>query len=154
MNYSGVYSVLLPDVAVSTAITLIQVKAGADTSLEIIRAWCSQENTDTSDQQEIQIVRKTAAATVTSFTPILLSPNYGAAKAVGGTAATGHTATVEGTDGDIVYRDAFNLINGWLYVPTPEERIKLAGGDTIGLKLTAAPGASTNFTAGVIFGEI
>lgn len=152
-DFSGVYEAHMLNIAVTGAITLVQVKAGADTSLVILRAWMSQENIDTTDQLRVQFVIKSAAATVTTFTPLLHRRNTGAAKAVGGTAATGTNATVEGTDTDILNPDVPNQLNGWLYMPVPEERIIIAGGDIIGLKLPAAPAASTNITAGIVFGE-
>jgi hypothetical protein len=76
-----------------------------------------------------------------------------AADAAGGVAATGTNASVEGTDGDVLYGDVFNLQSGWLWVPTPDERIVLKPSEIIGIKLPAAPGVSTAFTGGVIFNE-
>ena len=149
----GVYTAHINNIAVTGAITLVQLKAGTTSSLEILRAWCSQETIDTSDQQPIEIIRKSAAATVTSFTPLLLRPSDAAADAVGGTAATGTNATVEGTDTDIVHLDAFNILNGWFYVPVPEERIWVAPGGIIGIKFPVAPGASMDVFAGIVWRE-
>jgi hypothetical protein len=103
--------------------------------------------------QRIQINRKSAAATVTSFTPLLYNSKMPAADAAGGTSATGTNASGEGTDSDILYGDVFNFQSGWLWVPTSDERIVLKPAEIIGLKLPAAPGSSTTITGGIIFNE-
>lgn len=135
VNHSGI--------TVSTAITIIQIKAGAAKGLEIMRAHVTQSTVTASTMARIQLLRKTLAATVTSFTPLKLDPDAVAAAAVGGTAATGITATVEGTDGDILHTAAFNMVSGWLYSPIPEERIIVPAGGIIALKFPAAPTSAT-----------
>lgn len=153
MSPTGLYQIQMSAVSVSTAITLLQIKAGTAKAVRILRAWVAQSGSTTSTMQRIRLVRKSAAATVTSFTPILLTGAQ-AANAAGGTSATGHTASGEGTDGDILLDDVFNILNGWVWIPTPEERIIVPVGGMIGLKFPAAPGAALTVTAGIIFDEI
>lgn len=148
-----VYNVQMVDTAVTAGITLVQLKAGSGSICRILRAWCSQRNLTGSAMQSIEIVRKSGAATVTSFTPLLWDPGDAAANAVGGTSATGYNASGEGTDGDVLVSDAFNILNGWLWVPTPEERIIVPPSGIIGLKFPNAPGSSMTTRAGFIFGE-
>lgn len=151
---SRVYNVLMSNVAVTGAITLTQIKAGAAIPLQIIRASVSQSNSTTSTQLRIYLIRKSAAATVTSFTALLTGPTTDpAASAVGGTAATGTNASGEGTDGDILIQDVWNYLNGWLYLPTPKEYPFVNGAGIIGLKYPTAPGASLTTTATMIFEE-
>lgn len=149
----GPYVVHINAVSVSTAITLVQIKAGTTRSVEITRAWLTQSNISTGSMQRVQINRKSSAATVTSFTPLLINPAAPAADAAGGTSATGTNASAEGTDTDILYPDAFNLLSGWLWVPTGDERIIVKPGGIIGLKLPAAPAAATTFIGGLVFVE-
>ena len=59
-----VYSVRMNKVAVTGAITLVQLKAGSSSICRILRAWCSQFNQTSSVMQDILILRKSAAATV------------------------------------------------------------------------------------------
>jgi hypothetical protein len=148
-----VYSVSMKQVAVTTAITLIQIKAGSSSILRILKAWCSQSNQTSSAMLSIALLRKTGAATVTSATPLLLDKGDAAANAVGGTAATGTNASAEGTNGDILVQADFNVLNGWLWVPVPEDRIIVGPSGIIGLTLITAPGSSMTTDAGIIFGE-
>lgn len=136
---------------ISTAITILQIKAGA-AALELIRAWLTQKGSTTSASERVSIVRKSAAATVTSLAALKHSPNDPAALAVNGTAATGHTGTAEGTDTDIVVDEGFNVLNGWNWVPTPEERILVPQAGIISLKFLTAP-ASQVWYAGLVFRE-
>lgn len=151
--YTGIYSIVMNAVSVSGAITLLQLKPVTVGAI-LLRAWCSQSGSTTSAQQRIQICRKSAAATVTSFTPLVLGGSEQAAKSVGSTTGTGTNASGEGTDTDVIYADAFNVLNGWLWVPTPEERITVPAGGIIGLKFPAAPGSALTIEAGMIFAEI
>lgn len=125
-------------VTVSTAITVVQYKAVATHKAAVVRFRVKQRGTGTA-QAVIQLLRKTAAATVTLFTPIKCDPDGFAALGVGGTAATGITATAEGTDGDILYAGSFHVSNGdeWIRAE-PDEYIVPASG-IIALKFAVAP---------------
>jgi hypothetical protein len=150
----GLYVVNMTRVSVSAAITLIQLQAGATNRLEIVEARVSQSNSTTSTMQPVQIMRKSAAGTVTSFTPLLLSTGDAVSTAVGGAAATGTNASAEGTDTDILVQDVFNILNGWLYLPVPEQRPVVDGAGIIGLKLPVAPGSALTITASITFKEL
>lgn len=147
---SGLYNVIRPRTATTTAITVVQVKCVADAAVEVTRAWGGQSSSTTSAATALALLRKTAAATVTSQTPAVIPAGAQASKCVGGTSATGITATVEGTDGAILWEEGFNLVgNGVLYLPVPEERIMVVGATNgiFGLKHTVAPAG--NWTHGV-----
>jgi hypothetical protein len=152
---SRVYKVALSAVSVTGAITLIQVKAGATVPLQIIRATVSQSSSTTSTQQRVQINRKSAAATVTSATPVLLGPvTDPAASAVGSTSGTGTNASAEGTDTGLLFEDVFNYLNGWVFLPTPKEYLFVDAAGILGLKLPAAPGSAVTLVANLVFEEL
>lgn len=135
---SGVYALIRASTTTSTAITVQQVTAPAGTMAEFTRAWATQGTITTSAATRIHMLRKSTAATVTSQTPALLGVGMQASKCVGGTGATGITATVEGTDGAVYVEEGFNVVNGWLYLPVPEERVYVIN-TTVGLKFPTAP---------------
>ena len=152
---SRVYVVSMTRVSVSAAITLIQIVAGATVPLQIIRAVIGQTSSTTSAMQAVQLNRKSAAATVTSFTPIITGPKTDpAASAVGGVSATGTNASAEGTDSSIVKQDVFNVLNGWMFLPTPKEYTYVDAVGILGLKLPVAPGSALTLTADVVFEEL
>lgn len=146
------YAIKHEAIAVAGAITIIQLKAGPASICKIHRVMISQTGSTTSAMVRIQILRKSAAATVTSYTPLLLDAGDGAAKSVGGTSATGITASAEGTNSDILISDTFNALTGWLYLPVPEERIIVSAGGFLGVTFPANP--ALTITATLIFEEI
>ena len=97
--------------AVTTAKTLIQIKAGAAIPLDLVEASITGQS-DTADALEALILRKSSAETVTSFTPLELMEAGPAAAAAGGTSATGHTATTEASDSDILVRQNVSVQAG------------------------------------------
>jgi hypothetical protein len=131
---------------VSTAITVIEITNTAAEVLEILRAWVTQENVTATGQAGIAIVRKTVSITGTSLTTAALSSGTSSATAK-------HTASGEGTDGAFLIREGFNLVNGWLYLPVPEERITVPPSGMLALKFMTAP-ASASFSYGFVWQEL
>ena len=132
----------------AAAITILQLTAPAATSFDVVRAWVTQSASTTSAQAVVQLNRKSAAATVTALTPVRL--NTGDPVSV---VTAGHTATAEGTDTDILIREGFNVLSGWLYLPVPEERITVRPGETLALKFPTAP-ASHTWEYGITYIEV
>lgn len=126
-------------VAIATAITVAQLKAGVNGPIAILRSSLTQSGSVTSTQVAGGLIRKTAAATVTSAvagtTLTKNNPLSVAADASLGVAATGITATVEGTDGEQLLTRGFNVINGQETVDVPEEREIIAQGGIVAQKL-------------------
>jgi len=153
-----VYTVTLKEQGVISGTqtgTLIQLKSGANVVCVILRASITQSNITASTMQNVQIRRTTTAGTVTSQTPILTDKGDAAANSAGGAAATGVNATAEGTGGDVLYAADFNLLNGWLYVPVPEERIIVGPANPyLGIFLPTVPSSSVTMSATLVFGEI
>ena len=150
-----IYTVKLAAVSVTGNITLIQVKPGIS-SVVVLRARVSQNSGTASAMQDVAIGTSTGAATVSSATPTPHDIDGAAAKAVGGTSATGVNASGEGTGQTDIIRDSFNVLSGWERIFTPEERIEVpgGGGTFLYLRLPVAPGGATTFNADLTFGEI
>ena len=147
---SGAYNLIRASVATSTAITVNQVLVPAVAAAEFTRCWCNQDSVTTTNQTRIQLNRNSTACTVTSQTAAPLGNGMQASKAVGGTSATGITATAEGTVTATVWSEGFNIVNGILYLPVPEARWLLVG-SAAGFAAVKFPGApaSANYTTGV-----
>ena len=136
---AGIYTINHNAIVVATAITIIQYKAGAANKARVVRFSISQGLSETSTQEQIQLLRKTVAATVTSFTPLILAEGAGTevvAAAVGGTSATGTNASAEGTDGDILYRWSVSVqAGGGLQIWFPEGLVQVGAAGIVALKL-------------------
>lgn len=148
-----VYVVRLAPTAITAAKTLIQIKAGA-AALDILNLRVYQTTKTSSELLTLQVLRKTAAATVTSATPLKVNPADPASLAVGSTSGTGVNASAEGTDGDIVDEDVWNVLNGgWQMLDIPEARYRVPQAGIIALKLNTAPAASMTIGAIVRYVE-
>src|SRR5574343_860045 len=124
-----VFNVNLNNITVAGASTLAMVRPPTTCSLAIIRAWVGQRANATSAQQGIELVTQAAAlpTTLTSFTPIALD-RYSTSIVTGGTSAAAGTAGINASaEGagtrTTIFADCFNVLNGWLWVPGPSDRI-------------------------------
>lgn len=153
-------------ITTGNGITLLQVKANANAGFEIVSGSLTQRGSTTSEQDEICLVRKSVAATVTaavsggvsgnifSIDPnntSLLSSNNGPQI---NTTGTGVNATAEGVDSDVFLREAFNILNGWAYLPVPEERVWVPPGAVMAMKFITPPSSSQNWDAELMIREL
>lgn len=144
------------------AVTLGFINPGTTASLEMVRCWASQHANATSAQQRVQInTQVTAFPTLTSQAPVTTAMLDGASVITGATngaaGTSGINASAEGAGAKTVrYPDAFNVLNGFLWVPTPFETfIMSAGGSAgFGLHFAAAPTTLTGWNFGIEFREI
>jgi hypothetical protein len=129
-------------------------------NIRILRAWAGQQASETSDQLGIMLALKASAfGTYTSTTPQAHFIGGRASGIVGGTAGAEGTAGTDasaegaGTVTPIIY-DGFNNLNGWLWVPTPEERIIVPLDTAFILKIVGTPAALGNWSAGITYEEL
>lgn len=153
-----IYTLQNGGVTISGAISALQLKAGTNGPLEILRAWATQANTTTSAALSVGLVRKTAAATVTAASAgthlLKNNPLNPTSDCSLGTSATGYTATAEGTDGEVcVPARGCNALSGWEWVPVPEERIIVPQGGIVAVKFFDAPPAA-KWYCGIVFREL
>lgn len=160
-----IYSVSMEDQTVVADETLVCLRTASALSsrasvIEILRAWCGQKGTATGQNLGIKIAQKASAfGTFTSATP---SPHFIGGPASGLTGSTSVAAASAGTDGSAegagtvttIIADDFNNLNGYLWVPTPEERIIVPTDTAIILKLIGTPTTLTNWSAGMTYREI
>lgn len=144
------------------AVTLAFINPLAGTVIEILRCWVGQSANATSAQQRVQLnTQVTAFPTLTSTAPAKTKTGDPASGIVGGTGGlagtSGTNASAEGAGAKTVGpQDAFNVLNGWLWVPTPRETymIQAAAAAGFGLHLPVAPATLTNWAFGVTFAEL
>lgn len=151
---SGLYNVKRLSTATSTAITTIEVLVPVLTAAEVTRSWTNQDSITTTNQARVTLNRAATVGTVTSATPVPAQNGMQASKCVGGTAATGITATIEPGTLTAWWSEGFNVVNGILYLPVPEARVMIVGAGSgtgtpvLALTFTNAP-ASANYDQGV-----
>lgn len=159
----SVYTVAMADATIVADATLIIVHTATGVargaSIEVLRVSVGQRGSDTSDQLGIIIGQKASVfPTVTAATPsphFLGGPASGIAGGTAGAAATaGVDASAEGAGAVTnTVTEAFNNLNGWLWVPTPEERIIVPADTAIIVKLVGTPATLTGWYADLSYLE-
>lgn len=146
MAYGHVY-VLRNEISVASLTTILQVTAGPTCPFIVLDSAVTQQGSTTSVQTGVRLVRKTVNASVTTatigtnlFKLRTGDPNPALALATTGTGwmMTG-AAGAYGTDGDVPGGDGFNVLNGWAYLPVPEERLFVPASGTIALVFPITP---------------
>lgn len=154
--YERLYSVNFDISAVSAIKTLCQLNSGTATPLYIKRLVLDGDATAAAPLHWA-LLRKTAAASVTDFTPIILFQGAGseqAAAAARTTNRTGVNASAEGTDGDILLQGTCNSLSGLgLDKEFDKWEIQAAADTFIALKIVVAP-TSVRLRGSVVFGEM
>lgn len=147
------------------AVTLVFINppAAPNFALDVLRMWASQSSTSTGVMQRVQVVTQvTAFPTLVSATPRNLKlgdPNASilTGNTTGAAGTSGINASAEGAGTKTVrFGDNFNVLNGYLWVPTPREWINIPAGlaSGLGLFLPAAAGTLGNWAAGINYGEV
>ena len=143
-------------------VSLLFLNPGTTRNIEVLRLWASQSGSATSAQQRIEVVTQVSAfPTLTSKTPEPLRRGDAASVITGGTAGaagtSGINASAEGAGAKtVVLGDAFNVLNGWLWVPGPSETILLPASSSsgLGLFLPAAAASLTGWAFGMVYREV
>lgn len=147
----------------ATTLIFINPVAAPNFNLEFLRLEIGQSANATSAQQRMQVVTQvTAFPTLTSATPAKLrraDPNVSII--VGGTAGAagtcGTNASAEGAGAKTtVWNAAFNVLDGYLWVPTPKDTLVMPAGSAsgMGLYLPVAPGTLTNWAFAAVYDEV
>lgn len=136
--------------------------AAPSANLELLRIWAGQTANATSAQQRVQMeTQVTAFPTLTSKAPNKLKQSDPASLITGGTSGaagtSGVNASAEGAGAKtVVFEDQFNVLNGYLWVPTPRETMILQAGTSsgFGVFFPVAPASASQWGFGLNFGEV
>jgi hypothetical protein len=159
----GIYNLPFTNLTLANqAVTLGFINPGTTASFKVRRCWASQAANATSAQQRIQInTQVTAFPTLTSQAPVktaMLDGNSVITGATNGAAGTsGINASAEGGGTKtVILPDSFNVLNGHLWVPTPDEMIIMSAGGSsgFGYHFPAAPTSLTVWSGGITFEEV
>lgn len=160
---SMVYTVSASNITpTAAACTLVFVNPGVSRSLAFTRAWAGQAANATSAQQRVQLNSQvTAFPTLTSTAPVPLQLSDPASTITGGTAGaagtSGTNASAEGAGAKtVIYPDAFNVLNGFLWIPSPKEVIvfNASAASGFGLHFPVAASPTTVWQFGVEFEQL
>lgn len=149
-----------------SVLAALQTAAAGTTAggiIRILRVEASQSATATAAQVRLLLCSRDTAGTltVTAATPANLSMVGGPASGIAGgtsplTAAKSgvNSSADSGGTYTTLWPAAPNNINGFLWVPTPEERINLPPSTVFAARFATAPGTTTGWTINVVYEEL
>jgi hypothetical protein len=151
-----VYSAIFEGVSVSGAQDFFTILAADRKSVAIHEIVIADHDSDADEKLRVRVVAGASATTGSggsAATPRPLNPTEAAA---GASVTTNNTTKMTAGSGAIttIKADAFNTASGWFWVPTPECRPVVGGGNRITVELVSAPAAARAMTGCVIFEEI
>jgi hypothetical protein len=159
MNYGRVYSATFENVTIgATNQSIMELQVPDNTIITLLRAWLSADIGQAPPDEVIAVNIYGNDGPATSGTGMTEQPLTPAAAADASNVVAVLEGTIAATELDL-YQDAYHLANGWLYLPVPDERIVIFGGnadpgDNIGLQLSVTSTATPNVSGGMIWLEI
>ena len=143
----AIYPVATPPAAGSVlAINRVEIGQSANVTSAMVRAAISMRTGG-----------NLTVATVTP-SPTMLGGAASAIAGVAGTLAAGKCGITVSADATPTYVDlitaSFNALNGWIWIPTPSERIYVTGAVALCVRFLADPGTMTGWNCVVNFEEI
>lgn len=159
------YTVTMANATVIANGELITIRAATAWSsraslLQVIRMSCGQSGTSTGQQLAVRWGLKASAfGTFSTATPAPVAIGTVASAITG---STSNAASSAGTNASangagtltVLGQDGFNNLNGWLWVPVPEERIWVGPDLTFVLQLQGTPTTLTGWNASLTFQEM
>ena len=130
---------------------VFEITAITEKPLSIHEVIIAQQDSEVSEMLGIALINKaTSGSGGSSITPKPLNPNNSA------TSVTVEAANTTDASGAATehFRDAFNVLAGWRYVPLPEDRIIVLGTDTLVCLIPDIPTLNADFQITVTFEEL
>ena len=148
------YKAQLSAIAVTAIQDLWEINAPSD-AVVVLHSCVIGQNTDFGDAAAeglpVQISRATGTAG-SGGSGVTANPLEVGMPAYGGTVERNNT-TQAGTT-TVLHADVFNIQGGWLYIPTPEERIVISPSGVLVIELPVAPADSITVYSTITFEEI
>ena len=151
----AIYSAPFDNISVSVAQDLFEIAVPSTAAILLLSAKIGLADTETNEQLRIVLKRGSGAMTSGSgggtITPV---PHNG--KFASSSCTVERNNTTLATAGTITDLDAdgFPTQGGWVYLPTPEERIWFGPSTWAILRLVNAPGAAMNMSGRITWGEV
>jgi len=147
------YSAIFEEIAVTAVQDLFEINAPSD-AVVVIHSVSISQSSDAGDAESEMLNLlyhrgSTSGSAGASVTPALL--NLGD-NVFGGTVERNNTT--QSTEGTILRSECFNILAGYVWQPTPEERIYLSPSGRLIIELQTAPNDSLTMSGTVIFEEI
>ncbi len=132
------YAVTFSGATIGVVQDLWQVAAGTNVALVIHSIYLGRRDLTANDQMRILIHRGTGSVVNSGGTAVPLGIS---AQAMDATFEVNDATQL--TDGVILHSDAFSVLDGWIYLPPPEDRILVSGAGQLAISSDIAVTSGT-----------
>ena len=149
------YSYIIKSVSGITGTPFAGLATPATTSIEIVRIELGQQDSETSQQEILMLVRRSTNSTFPNVAERVVLDETDAGTLLAATSITNGigVATATGSYTASMMRWTFNALNGFLYLPVPEERPIVKPSSFATLEFLTAPAANT-YSGHIIYREL
>jgi hypothetical protein len=144
------YSAVFEEVSVSAVQDLFEINAPSD-AVVVVHGFEISQSSDTDSEMLNLLVHRATTSGSGGSTPTPRPMEAGDA-AFGGTVEANNTT--QGTEGNHIHSAAFNVLNGYIWMPTPEMRPVISPSGRLVIELQTAPGDALTMSGVVYFEEI
>ena len=147
------YALIMDEIAVTAAQDLMEINAAADSVVIVHRVLITQSS-DAGDAESemLNVIFQRASTSGSVGSTVTARPLSVGDSAYGGTVERNNTT--QGTPGNVVHAENFNIQAGLDWHPTPEERIVISPSGRLVIELPTAPTDSLDVSMTVIVEEI
>lgn len=156
MNIGRAYNVTFDDIAVSAVQDMLILKASAGVPFIIEEIEVGQRGLSAWEAKPLVLHKVTGSPTIGTSNAVTPTPMDGNASAMAATTSAWRNNTTPfsgGTDLKLWSRE-FVFLNGFFYLPAPEDRLIFPVSSYAVLQLPTAPSGSTNMSLSCTFREI
>lgn len=144
------YSATFEEVAVSAVQDLFEINAPSD-AIVVVHGFEISQSSDTDSEQLNLLVHRGSTSGSGGSTPTVVPLAVGDTGA-GVTVEANNTS--QSTEGAFIHSAAFNVLNGYLWMPTPETRPVISPSGRLIIELQTAPGDELTMSGTVYLEEI
>ena len=144
------YSAVFEEVAVTAVQDLFTLIASSSTVIAVHGIWISQSS-DAGDaaSEQLNILIHRGSTTGSGGSALTARPLHNGLAAFSGTIRANDTT--QGTEGNQIFADSFNVMAGWQWIPTPEMRPHIPPSGRLTVELQTAPADSLTMSGTIIF---
>lgn len=150
-----IYSVPFSNTSISAVQDLFSLQPGASTGIEIHEIRLGQITATSVGNLRLTFKRFSSTFSIgsggSSVTPA--KHNFNDAAALSTARANDTTQTSAGTSVTI-QADVYNVVNGYQYLPAPEDRIQIPPNQCFVCSLDTAPGSAETMNGVIVFAEV
>lgn len=144
------YSATFEEVAVTAAQDLFELVAPSD-AVVIVHSFEISQSSDT-DSEQLNLLVHRGSTSGSGGSPVTPAPLEAGDAAFAGTCEANNTT--QSTEGTKIHSASFNVLNGYIWMPTPEIRPVIAPSGRLIVELQTAPADSLAMSGTIYFEEV